>query len=325
MPIDGQLIHYFITSDNKFCWISTQAPDRLYCYGIDDSTYKRVYDLPFKPGKILINPYNQKLYVLNYFAFITNTDKIYVMEPATGKIEKTITIAKDIYDNPQKRITVSDIAFGFNGYGIINTSTIETGPARWRIIDSRFNDTIYAHPEWIATFTGTSNRALKELFNFNENYNRTRIYMKQPYSQPRGAYIDCNSGLVSEITYSYLLSNPPNHYIISSKNQEKLFVASYGFQGILSNGNWSNYSQFDNRYSETADFSYRPGEDDIVYYRSRDYSYEFIILDYRNSKVLMKTNVPPAFNKINATSDGKYIIAIGEGGIFIYDTSLLYR
>jgi hypothetical protein len=322
MPIEGRIMHYMVTSDNQYCWLTTQEPNRLYCLGIEDSTFKKVFDLPFLPGRFDLNPFNQKLYVLPYFTPQNNRNRVYVIDPANGNILKTVTVEKDSYDDPQKNIVVYDVSFGANGYGLLNTGMIETSPSRWRVMDSRQNDTIYAHPQWIAAVGGSGNYNFRELFNFKKNHNKTRIYMSQQYSAPRGAYLDCTTGVVTELFYP---SFSPNHYVVPSKTQEKLFVAGYLFQGIYENGSFGNYSEFDNRYSETADFSYRPNENNFMYYRSKDDSYELLILDYDNARVLMRTNVPPVFNKIHATTNGKYLVAEGKGGLYLYETDLFYK
>jgi hypothetical protein len=322
LPIEGDIQQYMISPDNKFCWVTTTSnPNRFYITGIENSANDRVYPLSFRPGRFTLNTYNQKLYFLNYPFYTINTDRYYVMNPATGVIEKTVTLQRDQYDDPLKQNNLYDLAFGANGYGVINTGTIETGPSRWRIIDSRYNDTTYAHPEWIAADNG-GNTFFREFVTVQPNYNKSKIYLRMQYAFPRAGVLDCATGTLTELVYP---STNPSHYIVPSKTQDKLFIAGYAFQAILQNGGINSYSQYDNRYSETADFSYRAGDQDIIYYRSRDFSYEFLILDYLHAKVLMKTNVRPDFNMINASTDGKYILALSGGGLYLFTTDFFYK
>ncbi len=140
---------------------------------------------------------------------------------------------------------------------------------------------------------------------------------------PRAGLLDCVTQTLTELT---LASGNPNHYLIPSKSHDKLFVASFSFQSILTgNASWSNYSTFDDRFSETADFSYKPGEQDVIYYRGRRSSYDFSVIDYANSQILTRINVRPDFKNINATTDGKYIIVTSGGGIYFLKTEMIYK
>ncbi|MBK7289593.1 MAG: hypothetical protein IPI78_04720 [Chitinophagaceae bacterium] len=160
------------------------------------------------------------------------------------------------------------------------------------------------------------------------NYNKTKIYMNREYSLGRGAVLDCDNQRMTELNYP---SSNPNHYTVPSKKEDKLFVASYLYQGIIGTNSPSYNSQFDNRYSNTADFSYRPNDQNIIYYRGREFStdYEFMVLDYNNGNVLMRTNVSSEFEKINATTNGRYVLALvgnpGNNNLFVFNTDIFYR
>ncbi|HWI93650.1 MAG TPA: hypothetical protein VNT20_20355 [Flavisolibacter sp.] len=317
----GEIMNYMISDDNNYVWVCTNSPDRIYRFGIADSNDKKVFDLNFKPFKIVLNPYNQKFYVLNYPHYNTNVDKVFVMDPVSGQIERSITVNKDRYDDPQKQIKVYDLAFGANGYGVINTGTVEySSSGRWRIIDSRYNDTIYAHPEWVNSIGGGPG-PYYEVVSLQPNYNKSKIYMRFPYAMPRAAVMDVTNGTLSLLVYP---DTNPNHYLVPSKTTDQLFIASYAYQAIVGPRSSQNYSQFDDRYSETADFSYRTGESNIMYYRSRDYEYNFNILDYKEARIRMTTNVGPNFNKISATTDGKYILAVNNNGLTLFQTKWFY-
>lgn len=322
IAVAGQVQQIRLSFDNKFCWSIFYDSAKLFCHGIEDSSYRREYNLPFRPWRFAFNRQNQKIYLVPYPFTGTEMNKVYVFNPSNGVIEKTITLLKDQYDDLQKRLIIYNIDFGANGYGVLNTGTVETGFSRWRIIDSRINDTIYAHPEWIASL-GAGNSNFREFATIQPNYNGSKIYMQAINAYPRAGILDCQTKTLTELT---LASGNPSHYLIPSKTHDKLFVASFSYQSILTgNSAWSNYSTFDNRYSETADFSYKPGEQDVIYYRGRNYSYDFSVLDYANSKILTTINVRPDFKNINATTDGKYIIVSSGGGIYFLTTEMIYK
>ena len=321
-------MNYFLSADNKFVWVLTQDPNQVYCIDLENPANTKKYPLNFTPGKMVLNPANQKLYILNYFAYTmgaTNLDKIYVMNPADGKIERTITVPLDAYDNPQHRVVLYNLAFGYNGYGILETSTIESssGAPRWRIMDSRYNDTVYVHPAWKGS-VGGGNLPFALLWGSVSNYNGSKIYMRRSYSYPRGAVMDVNSGTMTEMIYP---STNPSHYIVPSRKHDKLFIASFQYQTIIGAGSPQYFSPFDNRYSETADFSYRSGDDNVIYYHAReDFPYfDFMILDYNLGKTLMKTRVGSDFNNILATTDGKYVLAVVGGEVVVFEVEWFYR
>lgn len=322
LPLEGEIMYYRVTDDNKFAWITTTMPNRILCLGIEDTSYKRSYDLGFKPYKFVLNPQNQKFYILPYAHDQPNPDRIYVMNPIDGVIERTITLPLDTYDDPTYHFKIYDIAIGQNGYGVLITGTQEYGGNRWRIIDSRYNDTVYAHPEWVAANSGTGNYFLKEFANLHVNYNRSKIIMQSIYARPRAGILDCNSGALTDLIFT---DGNSNHYLVTSKTLDKFFAAGYMYQSIYSAGSWGSYTSFDNRYSENAEFSYHNGDKDVIYYRNRDYSYELLLLDYFNQKILCKTNVSPDFKMIQATTDGKYILAVTGGGLYLWNTDIFYK
>ncbi|MBE2230407.1 MAG: hypothetical protein IAE96_07190 [Chitinophagaceae bacterium] len=319
--LEGDIMYYDISNDNKYVWVTTTNPNRIVCLGIDDPAYSRSYDLAFKPRKFVINAQNQRFYILPYPFYEPNPDKIYVMNPVNGTTERVITLQPDIYDNPSWHRMIYDIEFGNNGYGVINTGALESSYPRWRVIDSRYNDTIYAHSAWI---NSTGSPDFKDLYNAQANYNGSKIYMQRGNAYPRGAILDCISGNITELIYA---NSNPTHYIITSKTQDKLFVASYAYQSIYnnSNGTWMNPSNFDNRNSLTASFSYKLTDQDVMYYRISSSPYEFALLDFTNQRVMTRTNVAPDFENIKTTTDGKYMLAMTGGGLFLWNTDIFYR
>ena len=322
LPVEGEIMQYSITADNRFAWITTAKPNRIICLGIEDSSYKRSYDLGFQPYKFVLNPQNQKFYILPYPHYQPNVDRIYVMNPSNGVIEKTIILSPDNFDNPTYHYRIYDIEIGQNGYGVINTGQQEYGANRWRIIDSRYNDTIYAHSEWVAAHLGTGNYYLQEFSRLHINHDRSKIFMQSIYARPRAGVVDCNSGLVTDLVFA---NTNPNHYLITSRTEDKFFAAGFAYQSIYSTGSWGSYTSFDNRYSDYATFSYHAGDKDVIYYRSRDYSYELLLLDYFNQKILCRTNVSPDFSLIQATTDGKYMLAVTGGGLYLWNTDIFYK
>lgn len=325
-PTTGSFVNLMVTTDNKYCWVTTKLPNQLYCFGIEDTSYKRVYPLTFEPAKIVFNPFNQRLYLPVSRSGNAANNKVFVLNPNSGDIEKVITLRADQYDDPSLHLEIVDLDFGDNGYGVIITQSNEYWiDYRWRIIDSRLHDSIYAHPQWVASLN--TGRRLDGFYFCSAGDNKTKIYLNMGQSEVEYGVLDCNTERIA--TFRNCLSRS-NHYIVPNKIKDQVFIASTGYQGVQTEGNCGNYSEFSNNFSYTADFSYRKKDDRVVYYRGLTTDgyynyYEFAVIDYSKAKILMRTNIPGDFLHITSTTDGKYMLATVGNEVFLFDTDMFYQ
>jgi hypothetical protein len=319
----GIIRDFFIMPDNTSCWITTSDPNRLILYDINQGMVTKTYDLSFTPSTTKWNPYNNNFYVLQSLSDIVDPLKIYVINPGSGTIEKTIPILRDQYDPPPSssvRVNPADLAFASNGYGILIQGG--AGSGRWKIIDSRLNDTLYVHPEWLSQENGTGNDRFRSFLDPQSNFDNTKILMLETYDIPQLAILDCISHSLTEYV-------PPGasmdyrNYVVQNKKNSSIYFGNIRNQYIMSgSSSQSQISSFDNRFDPSGDFSYRPNETNHVYFMNM---YTLSLLDYNNAITKMSCLFLPGLKKIKTTTDGKYLLAASYTSLLVFDTNIFYR
>jgi len=137
VEIEGVMKSCFLTGDESRVWVSTEFPCRIYELDARSFSVLKSYDLDWEPGKIQLNPYNGLLYVID-----SSHGVLKVLDPASGKTLKTITVERDGLDHPDTPVTEAyNILFADNGLGILIT-TCPDGIYRWFFIDSRRDDAV---------------------------------------------------------------------------------------------------------------------------------------------------------------------------------------
>ena len=137
VEIEGVMRGWYLTRDESRLWVSTEFPFRIY--ELDPRTFSvlRSHDLDWEPGKIQLNPYNNRLYVTD-----DSHGVLKVLDPASGKTLKTIIVERDGLDHPDTPITDAyNILFADNGLGVLVTTGAD-GLFRWFFIDSRQDDKV---------------------------------------------------------------------------------------------------------------------------------------------------------------------------------------
>ena len=317
----GNPVNYFITSDNNFCWVTTTSPNQVLSFSLTDTLYKKAYDLNFVPRKAVYNSYNNKIYIFPVLDDYTHRGNIYVMNPATGIIEKTIHLFPDQLNHPQHLdLFAFDIAFGANGYGIILVYD-DVFSSRWKIIDSQQNDTIYIHPSFPAN--GNGNVRLSSFKTSQPNFDKTKIFSLESYGNCRLGVLDCISHTMTEMEHS-LSSLFYSNFITTHKLKNDIFFGNVPEgQFIISNGNpVGAVTYFDGRGDAEADFSYRANESNYIYYLD---DHLIGIVNYNNGDILMSINFSYDLHQISSTTNGKYIVSIGNNCMEIFDTQLFYQ
>ena len=137
VEIEGVMKSWYLTEDESRVWVSTEFPSRIYQLDARSFSVLKSYDLDWEPGKILINPYNNLLYVIDQSHGVLK-----VLDPASGKTMKAITVEPDELDHPETPVTDAyNILFADNGLGVLIT-TCSDGIYRWFFIDSRRDDVV---------------------------------------------------------------------------------------------------------------------------------------------------------------------------------------
>ena len=137
VEIEGVLTGWFLTKDESRLWVSTEFPFRIYELDARTFSVLKSFDLEWEPGRIQLNPYNNRLYVIN-----NSQGVLEVLDSASGTTLKTIMVERDELDHPDTPATDSyNILFADNGLGILVTTSAD-GIYRWFFIDSRRDDLV---------------------------------------------------------------------------------------------------------------------------------------------------------------------------------------
>ena len=311
--LNGKVEDYFVTDDNKYCWVATSNPNKIICVGIEDTSYRKEFNIGLLPFRLNYNAYNQKIYIL--CSDYISSDKFVVFNPVNGNIEKTVQV---LPLPTQNTVYLSSICFSKNGIGIIISSG-EYSAGFWSIIDSRNNDSVYM-------FTVTNqNSNIGQYMGFNQvvlNFDKTKLLLSNENLFATVCTFDCNTQYLNKTQYLNS-TNPTNcRYIVANKIKDEIYSFNTYSQFIITNNSTiSTVSGFQNYYNLSTDFSYRNNEDKIMYYLA---DYEFRILNYNNRTTLKSSNFSYEFNNLKSTTDGKYIIVKGDSSLVYFKTSMFY-
>ena len=191
VEIEGVMKQWALSKDETRLWVSAEFPNRIY--ELDARTFEvlKSFDLDWEPGKLQLNPYNDRLYVID------NTNRVLkVLDPASGKTVKTIKLEPDERDDPDGPITIPcNILFADNGLGVlIATATYICDAYRWFFIDSRRDDMLEENP-------------LEKKYGWDREYCFTEMYLDHSrtkiigspltYLNQRTFIIDCRNKSVS--------------------------------------------------------------------------------------------------------------------------------
>ena len=314
VELEGVLKNFKLSEDEKYCWVTTYLPNRLYCIDIKESTIKSAFNLDFEPGTLAYNPYNGYWYVLpsyeKYFGIFSSC--FYVVNPENGKTVKTVVIEADKYDHPQlPYVHPHDIVFSDSGLGVIVLKSPGHTGDKFRMIESYNDDKMWYHTDFI---------------------NRVALGLPHYYDN---VYLDYNKEIIAagerENSLSYITKDEVKEFIVDgkfrsneyfaggvncikrfNKLENKYYVAaSPGSQCIinLDNDVYSNVLLVESR-GATADFSYRPGDNNIIFHEANISSGSnlFHILDFNQNKVVMKSVILYDLKNITTLKDGNTML-----------------
>lgn len=259
-----------------------------------------------------LNPFNGYWYILPFFEnYLNNTSsRVHVIDPSNGKTVKTILIEPDEYDHPQTPdIHPYDIVFSPEGLGVIVLKNPSSSGGKWQIIESYNNDKMHYHPYFIhLREEGLSH----ELDNVFLNYNN-----------------DIIAAGYWESSFSFIKMDDVEHFVIAHKFrsdefyaggnntikrfhklEDKYYVAAApGSQCIVTVNDdlYSGVLLVESR-GATADFSYRPGDHNIVFHQA-DVGFNAIhVLDFQKNKVVAKFAMIYDLKNITSLTDGSAVL-----------------
>jgi hypothetical protein len=269
---------------------------------------------------VVFNAYTNRLYILSGSDDHANRNKISVINPANGIIEKIITVYPDQLNHPQhQQLWPYDVAFGSNGYGVLLVQDDNYTP-RWKVIDSRLNDSIYIHPSF--PVGGNGNLRFSSFKSVYPNFDRTKLITLESFGSCRLGIFDCSSKTLTELEHSLSPLYYSNFIVVNKVKNDVFFGNAPRGQFLLSAGNVvGKITNFDGLSNAQADFSYRKDESNYIYYLNAS---RFGVVNYNTGDILMTVNLLADLNNIASTTDGKFIVAIGKNAVKIFDSGLFY-
>lgn len=332
LHLDGYITDYVLINDDREALIAAYYPSRMVRYSIEEGRILQEYDLSeyLAPLRIFKNPYNSKIYMAGTdpdtdFALpLIDLPHLYSLNPNTGEIRKEITFVPDEFDHPDyPTILPYNLGFTKTGLGIVYLKSGDGGMLyRWKMLDTSKNDSIYEYPYY--------DEDLDKFFVWGgvyPSFDNSKLILVHFYGLCKYGIFDSSTGRVTLVApgldsgAKYVVPNRLSDKILVVQTLEQFLMDLSG--NVISNG-MSTISTVDGL---TMDFSYRSGEDDVVY--GWDWFY-FRIMDYSDISTVMAVYTPYRTGNIKSTIDGKYILALKfdyvyATDLYVIETETLYR
>jgi len=295
---------YFVTDDNKYLWFSQWDTKNIKLISVADLKINKEYPVSFNARRLCYNPYNKLIYILS------DTPDIYVMDPANGKIIKHIEVNPLPEDNQTyPAIYPETMSFTKSGIGAMSCRTKETNGTEWKVIDSRKDDRIYYHAE------------KDRIFGYGDvqiNYDRTQLYIIGQYNNSLFSF-DPVKNVVKDIPLA--VHGLFGFMVPNRKNGNIFFVQTYEQYLYNPDNNYLSYVSY-LAHGAKGDFSYRPGEEEIMYlFDTADY---LQVLDFKHQSTVMyfRTIHDMSLFKPITTTDGKYLLMFANDALYQFNIDL---
>jgi hypothetical protein len=259
-------------------------------------------------SRFTINPYNGLVYVYG------GKSNIYIVDLQYGKVLRTISV---MADDPLLINIPYDLGFTTSGYGIVLLGSNECSALLWKVIDSSKGDIIYPYEK-------TNHSSPKRVYS---NFDKSKLLITDMWGGCDIYRIDGNTHDYERIIPSSITRGV---FITPNKMNDRIYFGQLYDQFIMAeNKTLSKISFLDNRSDAGADFSYRPGEEDYIYYWDDHY---FRLLDYSTATTLFSSEVEfglrssgaESDRQLASTSDGKYLI-VNCGALYMFKTEDFYH
>ena len=340
--ISGYATDFILLNNDTEILISTYKPNdgKIYRYSLVSGVLIKTYDLSklVSPVRMALNPYNSKVYiigadpntspnmgVLDPSYFVSDIPSIFTLDLKTDKIEHAVTIKPDQSGDPYPYIIPHRIAFTSSGFGVVILIDKTSSGYKWKVIDSAHKDSLYNHEK-------------SKMFNYTEfnnvyaNFDHSKLYLTMPWGQ--GSYGVFNS-YNKDISLFIPNSNSLSVEITPNRKTDRIYFRNIYDQFIgAQNGYKSAISYLDTRQAGKADFSYRNGEEMIIYSCEAQSFFgspnKFRVLDYSNGTTLLKCDLIEGLHNFSTTIDGKWAVAFkleanNMSSIYVFNTNIFYR
>jgi hypothetical protein len=279
--------------------ILSEHPLPIFDFGFvqDDLTYIRM----------AYNPHNSLFYFYHNL-----TPKLFIYSPEARKFVKTIEVQGTPYDHPDfPSNTPTRLLFSSTGFGLMITFFREThSRIQLKAIDSRVNDTIYRIEDFEPTRLGG-------------RFNQSTIFAAE--NPIRLRLFDGITGIYNDLNYD----GDYRDYvgigrIVPHKTKQNIFLADGQFAQFIGDhqGNASSISFIETWDRGWGDFSYRAGEDSLVYYYNGDKIASNLgalhLMNYENRTTPITYRALAEMKGFEATVDDKYLFAFKGNTLYFF-------
>jgi hypothetical protein len=294
IAIEGVICSSMLSDDEKYIWLATQYPNKLYCISLTNFDILREYSFPDIHFSFIVqNPYNKNIYAISYNGFeYIHDNKIYIINPDNGDVVDKIIFEPETQDHPQyPMIYAFDIDFLSNGLGLVLLRNPSMTGMKMKLIESYNNN--YLKNSTISRFLDISK--------VYSNHDRSKLLLMEDYG-------GCTLHIFDQTTekYSSILPINPTRsiFLTPNKTNSKIYFGQLYDQFIMdTDGTMSLKSYLDNRSNGSADFSYRQGDNNIILFRDDDF---FRVLDYNTQRTLTRHCILYNANGFVTTTNGEY-------------------
>lgn len=295
--LEGIILGHEPSDGDSSLWFITRTPNRVYQVSMNDLSVLRRFSLPFEPRRLALNPFRQELYLLSHGR------EIWVLDNQSGAVKRQVTVEPGEGEHPRDPVVYPlDLEFTRNGLGIVLLGAQGSSAMSWSVIDSRNNDTTYKHPQYQTEISGPG--LFRDFESVHVNHDRSRLLLPLPYGSSGIAIFHQDTERLTEyfppaITRGvFLAPNRTNDRIYSGQLYNQLIINPF-------DGYRSAESYIDNRDEGSADFSYKEGESETVYFCDEHY---LRVLDYKTTTTPALYPVVHGMRGTTATTDGKYLL-----------------
>ena len=314
VDIAGYVTDYLVEDD--LVYLAAINPSRIIEYSLREDKVLREYDLSayVGPKKIVLNPYNGHLYLSGVAPDATSLydyyrlTSLFVFDKLQWKMIKEIPVLPDASDHPDAPTNAPyDLGFTTSGYGIVLLYSNGSSGSRWKVIDSANDDSIYVHPDRSGEFSAV-----------RPNYNYRKLLFDGRYGSTSVTILD------EEHTFTRIspFYGDRGVAIIPHRKEDRVFLGQLNEQFFMDSQGATTRLPTLAGISENGDFSYREGEESIMYFCDEGYLY---VNDFQKGVTKLKTTIRYGVEQFTTTADGQYALTYVIGNemthLLIFDTS----
>lgn len=319
--VEGEIRDTKTSSDEQSLWIAINNPSKLIEMSLIDGSVLHEIAMPFAPGEISINPYNNQLYVMP--ASDEPVNKFCMVDPKKGVITNTYTIKSTTKDHPQYPcIYPYELEFTRDGLGILILISNGSTDLGWRYVDSANGNKItvseYDRSEEYELFEhvyqGCNQKnlytnAYPQLYGYLYRVSRQQPvpHLQKLDNSFKSTYEFAGGNMMTMVFHRYhnsvfIATAPACQCVVNLDNMSYSKVTSAESRGAKAAWDYSNHSR------------------NLVYYAGGFKSYLFYLLDMDKGDCIYRANCiwgSDEIRTINHLEKTDQVLITDESGVYL--------